>query len=219
MVCCKTKTGPGDSSKTTVVVIEESPKCVIKHDYRAIGLMCHSYKLLSMLVLHRIQTAVESLLADTQAGFRRECGCRDNVLLLRLLMGAVIRAGKQAVVTFIDYRAAFDTISHRFLDESLTAAGVQPKIRLIEKAIHAEATWMVRLRLPSGETLCSQPFPVTRGFIQCDIFSPQCVTLGLDRLFRLHDIAGQCIGGPSLGDVTAKARIRGRRRSARLDGS
>ena len=93
-------------------------------NYRAIGLMCHSYKLLSMLVLHRMRDAVESRLAETQAGFHRKRGCRDNVLLLRLLMDAVLRAGKQAVVTFIDYRAAFDTISHHFLDESLTAAGV-----------------------------------------------------------------------------------------------
>ena len=115
----------------------------------------------------------------------------------------MLRAGKQAVVTFIDYRAAFDTISHRFLDESLTAARVQPKIRRIVKAIYTEATEMVRLRLPSGETLCSDPFPVRRGVIQGDIFSPQCFTLGLDRIFRLHDIAGQGIGGPSLCDVTA----------------
>ena len=165
--------------------------------------MCHSYKLLSMLVLHRMQDAVESRLAETQAGFRRERGCRDNVLLLRLLMDAVLRAGKEAVVTFIDYRAAFDIISHRFLDESLAASGVQPEIRRIVKAIYTEATGMVRLRLPSGETMCSEPFPVRRGVIQGDIFSPQCFTLGLDRIFRLHDIAGQGIGGPSLGDVTA----------------
>ena len=107
------------------------------------------------------------------------------------------------MVTSIDYRAAFDTTSHRFLDESLAAVGVQPKIRRIVKAIYAETAGMVRLRLPSGETLCSEPFPVHRGVIQGDIFSPQCFTLGLDRIFRLHDIAGQGIGGPSLGDVTA----------------
>ena len=38
-------------------------------NYRAIGLMCHSYKLLSVLVLHRMRDAVESRLAETQAGF------------------------------------------------------------------------------------------------------------------------------------------------------
>ena len=114
--------------------------------------------MLSMLVLHRMQDAVESRLAETQAGLRRER--RDNVLLLRLLMDAVLRAGKQAMVTFINYRAAFETISPRFLDESLTAAGVQPKIRRIVKTICAEATGLVRLRLTSGETMCSEPFPV-----------------------------------------------------------
>ena len=101
------------------------------------------------------------------------------------------------MVTCIDYRAEFDTISHRFLDESLTAAGVQPKIRSVVNAIYEEATGMVRLRLPSGENLCSEQFPVRRGVIQGDIFSPRCFTLGLDRIFRLHDIAGQGI------DVTA----------------
>ena len=60
---------------------------------------------------------------------------------------------------------------------------------------------MVRLRLPSGETLCSEPFPLRRGVIQGDIFCSQCFTLGLDRIFRLHDIAGQ--GTSRLGDVTA----------------
>ena len=98
---------------------------------------------------------------------------------------------------------AHDTISHRFLNESLTAAGVQPEIRRIVKAIYAEATGMVRLRLPSGETLCSEPFPVRRAVIHGDIFSPQWFTHELDRIFRLHDIAGQGIGGPYLGDVTA----------------
>ena len=170
-------------------------------NYRAIGLMCHSDKLLSVLVLHHMQDAVESRLAETQAGFRRERGCRDNVLPLRLLM--VLRAGKQAVAAFIDYRAAFDTISHRFLEESLTAAGIQPNIRRIAKSIYSEATWTVRLRLPSGENLCSEPFPVRRGVIQGDIFCPQCFTLGLGRISRLHDIAGQGIGGPTLCDVTA----------------
>ena len=144
-------------------------------NYRAIGLMCHTFKLLSMLVLHRMRDAVESRLAETQADFRREHSCRDNVLLLQLLMDAVLRAGKQAVVTFIDYRAAFDTISHRFLDKSLAAAGVQPNIRRIVKAIFAEATGMVRLHLPSGETLCSELFPVRRGVIQGDIFSAHSV--------------------------------------------
>ena len=51
--------------------------------------------------------------------------------------------------------------------------------------------------------MCSEPFPIRRSVIQGDIFSPQCFTLGFDRIFRLHGVAGQGIDGPSLGDVTA----------------
>ena len=110
---------------TFVMLYKKGPRDNFAN-YRAIGLICHSYKLLSMLVLHRMRDAVESRLAETQAGFRRERGCHDNVLLLRLLMDAVLRAGKQAVVTFIDYRAAFDTISHRFLDSWWSTAQYPP---------------------------------------------------------------------------------------------
>ena len=55
----------------------------------------------------------------------------------------------------------------------------------------------------SGDTLCSEPFSVRRDVIRGDIFSPLCLTLGLDRIFRLHAIAGLGIGGPSLCAVTA----------------
>ena len=129
---------------------------------------------------------------------------RFPIFSAKIAVSVKRKGGRTAFVkNTSDYQAAFDTTRHRFLDESLTVAGIQPKIHGIVKAIYAEATWMVRLRLPSGETMCSEPFPVRRGVIQGDIFSPQCFTIGLDRIFRLHDIAGQGIGGPSLSDVTA----------------
>ena len=57
--------------------------------------------------------------------------------------------------------------------------------------------------------MCSEPFLVRRAVTQCDIFSPQCFTLGLHHIFRLPDIAGQGIllavppTPPPLRDVTA----------------
>ena len=51
----------------------------------------------------------------------------------------------QAVITFIDYIAAFDTESQLFLDEALTEAGVYAKVRRIVQAIFATATGVVRI--------------------------------------------------------------------------
>ena len=33
-------------------------------------------------------------------------------------------AGSAAVVTFIDYTATFDTVSHKFLDQALSSTGI-----------------------------------------------------------------------------------------------
>ena len=167
-------------------------------NYRAIGLLCHSYKVLSVLVLRRMQDALELRLPDTQAGFRKARGCRDNVLILKHLMSEVLRAGEEAVVTFIDYTAAFDSLSHRFLDEALAEANVSPKVRRVIRAIYTSASGAVRIRQSSGENAFSEPFSIDRGAIQGDIFSPPCFTIGLDSIFRKHDVHREGVGGPPL---------------------
>ena len=172
-------------------------------NYRAIGLLCHSFKVLSILALRRMQHAIEQRLPDSQAGFRKARGCRDNVVVLRTIMDSVLRAGQEAVVTFIDYSAAFDTVSHRFLDESLAAAGVSTKVRRIIRAIYSSASGMLRIRQPSGICVMSSEFDIRRGAIQGDIFSPPCFTVGLDRIFRLYDTRCEGIGGAHMNCPTA----------------
>ena len=87
--------------------------------YRFIGLLPHAYKILSLIMLERIMAECSKFLSEWQAGVRPERGCRDNILLLRVLFDQALERGKKLVVTYIDYSAAFDSISHKFLDKSL----------------------------------------------------------------------------------------------------
>ena len=91
---------------------------------------------------------LDERLPDTQAGFRPARGCRDTVCALRWFIDMVLREGRQAVVTFIDYSAAFDTESQLFLDSALaeTETGVCSKVRRIVQAIFAAATGVVRIK-------------------------------------------------------------------------
>ena len=84
--------------------------------YRAIGLLNHAYKIMSVILLKRLVTECADFLSEWQAGFRARRGCRDNTLLLRILYDYIIKNNKSCVVTFIDYTAAFDSISHKFMD-------------------------------------------------------------------------------------------------------
>ena len=58
----------------------------------------------------------------------------------------LLREGREAVITFIDYTAAFDTESQKFLDEALATAGVSAKVRRVIQAIFRVAHGCVRLR-------------------------------------------------------------------------
>ena len=145
-----------------------------------------------------MQPFLEERLPDSQAGFRKARGCRDNVLILKLLINEVLKAGEEAVVTFIVYTAAFDSVSHRFLYESLAEANVPPKVCRIINAIYTAANGAVRIRQPSGQHVHSPTFSVNRGSIQGDIYSPSLFTLALDRIFRRHDTHCNGVCGPPL---------------------
>ena len=100
-------------------------------------------------------------------------------------MSEVLRAGEEALITFIDYTAAFDSLSHLFLDESLSEANVSPKVWRIIQAIYSSASGVVQIRDASGENVFSGPFSIDRGAIQGDIYSPPAFTIGLDSIFKM----------------------------------
>ena len=86
----------------------------------------------------------------------------------QLVNGAimVLREGRKAVVTFIDYSVAFDTERQLFLDSALAETGVSSKVRPIVQAIFAAATCVVRIRQEDGGVDMSEPFNIERGVHQ-----------------------------------------------------
>ena len=166
--------------------------------YRCIGLLPHSYKILSLIMLERIMNECADFLSDWQAGFRPERGCRDNTLLLRVLFDYILERGEKLFVTYIDYSAAFDSvISHKFLDESLKKAGASRKTRAMFRAIYRDAEGIARVSGLHGNKIYSKAFKVRRGVIQGDIISPIFFILTMEQIFRVHDPSAE---GVSVGN-------------------
>ena len=168
------------------------------NNYRAICLLIHAYKLLSAVIARRLHLDLVTILPDSQAGFRPARGTRDNVCILKWTIRMILREQRRAVVTFIDYTAAFDTESQLFLDEALSSAAVSTKLRRIIQCVFKAASGCVRLRNPDGSAVLSEPFDISRGVLQGDIFSSVAFIVGLWRTFVLHDSpdAGVRVGYP-----------------------
>ena len=180
------------------VMIHKKGSCDELSNYRALCMLNHAYKILSICLLKRIVAETEGFLSDWQAGFRGGRGCRDNTLLLRVIYDNIIRNKKHCVVTFIDFAAAFDSVSHKFLDEALAKAGAKRKTRALLRAIYQAAQGAVQIQDETGKVRLSQTFTVRRGVVQGDIISPILFILALDQVVQEADTGGQ---GVSVGEI------------------
>lgn len=147
----------------------------------------HSYKLLTNIMLARMLNCSEKFLKDWQADFRAKRGCRDNSMILRGVCQRMVDLGESLAITFIDYSAAFDTISHKFLDEALEAAGVPIKIRSLFRAMYTAASAYTTVPDTDGKMFSSSIFPIRRGVLQGDITSPLYFILALELILRRYD--------------------------------
>ena len=92
-------------------------------------------------------------------------GCRDNILLLRVLYDQVINGDGRCLVTYIDYKAAFDSVAHKFLDTTLASAKASRKSRAIFRAIYAVASGVVKVKGTDGNIIFSRHFDIGRGVV------------------------------------------------------
>ena len=104
-----------------------------------------------------------------------------------MLFDQVIEQDDKLFVTFIDYTAAFDSVSHKYLDMSLKHVGALRKTRAIFRAIYMAAEGTARVRGLHGDKVYSAEFKVRRGVIQGDIISPIFFILAMEQIFRVHD--------------------------------
>ena len=127
---------PAELTEGVFVMIYKKGSSEDCANYRCIGLLNHAYKIMTVILLLRLTAECTSFFSDWQAGFRQQCGCRDNILLLRIIYDKIIRENEKLVETFIDFKAAFDSLSHKFIDAALVKAGASRKTRTMFRAIY-----------------------------------------------------------------------------------
>ena len=69
----------------------------------------------------------------------------------------VINNNKEYILTYIDYTVVFDSISHKFMDRTLTATGASRKSRVIFHAIYRVSTGIAIVRNVDNQYEFSYP--------------------------------------------------------------
>ena len=103
---------PSQWSVLNIVPIPKSGDLSEGGNYRGISLSSIVAKTYNKMILNRIRPALDKHLRTNQNGFRTGRTTVSQILALRRLIEGVNEYNLPAVLTFIDFKKAFDTI-HR----------------------------------------------------------------------------------------------------------
>ena len=90
-------------------------------------------------------------------------------MIPRVLCDKLISIGKSLAVVFVDYSAAFDSVSHKFVDSALKEAGASPKVRAMCRAIYHAAAAFTTVKEADGKNIKCEKFKIGRGVLQGDV--------------------------------------------------
>ena len=111
----KTQQWPQDWKRSAFIPIPKKGNAKECSKYHTISLISHTSKVILKILQATLQQYVNRELPDTQAGFRKGRGTRDQIDNIHWIMEIAREFQKNISFCFIDYAKAFDCVDHNKL--------------------------------------------------------------------------------------------------------
>ena len=148
-------------------------------NYRGISLTVIASKISNKMLLQRIRPHLEPILRMNQNGFRPNRSTLAQILTLRRLVEGIKSNNLPAVLTFVDFSKAFDSIHRGKLMDIMEAYGILPQIIKAVNTLYNETE--AQVLSPDGDT---DFFQIQAGVLQGDTLAPILFILSLDYVMR-----------------------------------
>ncbi|KAI2650693.1 hypothetical protein H4Q32_000737 [Labeo rohita] len=164
-------------------------------NWRPITLLNSDYKILASVYADKLKPCLANIISNTQSGFLKGRHISNNIRLILDILDYSDLINKEALILFIDFYKAFDSVEHLFIFEALSKFGFG---KSFINAIHTLYNGINScVSLASGT---SPRFSVGRGIRQGCPISPFLFLLSAE-LLSLH-IKHSNIKGINIGENT-----------------
>ena len=142
----KTHQWPQDWKKSVFIPIPKKGNAKDCSNYRTMGLISHTSKVMLKFVQVRLQQYMNPELPDVQAGFRKSRGTRDQMANICWIIEKAREFQKNICFCFIDYAKAFDSLDYNKLWEILQEMGIPDHLINLLRNLYAGQETTVRTR-------------------------------------------------------------------------
>ena len=136
-------------------------------NYHGIELGSIVLKTYNRMILNRIRPEIDGKLWINQNGFRKGRTTISQIIALRIIIEDGKEFNLKAIITFIDFSKAFDTINHGQMFKILHAYGNPEQLVNAIKDMYSNTE--AKVLSPDGET---KLFQVTSGVLQANTLAP-----------------------------------------------
>ena len=190
---------PTDFSRVIMIPLQKKTNAVECGDHRTISLISHASKIMLKILTKRIEAKANDLIGRNQFGFRKGCGTRDAIGVMRMICERSLEHGNGVYICFIDFEKAFDRVNWVKMMEALKYIQVDWRDRRMIQELYMNQEAVVRVA--DGE---SQPGVIGRGVRQGCPLSPLLFSIYAEMMMveAMQDIEeGVKVGGELVKDV------------------
>ena len=148
-------------------------------NYRGIALSAIAAKITNKMILNRIQPVLDPLLRPNQNGFRPGRSTSAHILALRRVIEGVRSHNHKAIIVFVDFKKAFDSVHRSKMIEIIRRYGVPNK--LVDAIDQLYKDTYASVLSPDGLT---EQFEIKAGVLQGDTLAPYLFALVVDYAMR-----------------------------------
>ena len=148
-------------------------------NYRGITLTPIAAKIYNSLLLNRIQPVLDNILRDNQNGFRKKRSTVSQILTIRRIIEGVKARNLPAVLLFVDFSKAFDSVHRGKMEKIMLAYGIPHET--VSAIMMLYKNTKSKVRSPDGDT---DYFDINAGVLQGDTLAPFLFVLCLDYVLR-----------------------------------
>ena len=162
-----------------IIPIPKKGDLSLGSNYRGISLTSLVAKTYNRMLLNRIMPHLDCHLRKNQNGFRSGRTTTSQILALRRLIEGVKDKNLEAILIFINFKKAFDTIHRGKMLAILKAYGIPEELVTAISIIYEDTT--AKVITPDGET---ETFNILAGVLQGDTLAPYLVVIVIDYVMR-----------------------------------